>query len=290
MVSNDLYFTFFQVKHSDIKLDTPSEASSPFTSSLQPSAKNFVVAKKWKDTDRDQKDLTLLVTDMIANDLLPLSFVESTSFRAVMKRAQPAFSLPSRKHLSNTLIPQRADSVQTSVRTLLKDAKDLALALDLWSSRDMRSFIGITCHFILDFSMRSAMLGCHRFTGSHTAENIHHAFSETVSSYDINSKISTIVTDNASNMVSAFSMPGFDTSEDTNDNDTEDNTAVPATITDELDFLPPKQSPKVYPATLTLSSWLLKMDWIIWGSLRQPLLKPAKSSPLCKNPPLHQNN
>jgi hypothetical protein len=55
------------------------------------------------------------------------------------------------------------------------------------------------------------MLACKRFKGRHTAENIRHEYEEMVSSYEIGNKITTIVTDNASNMTKAFnfSLPGY---------------------------------------------------------------------------------
>ena len=98
--------------------------------------------------------------------------------------------------------------------------------------------MGITAHYIIDFTMHSAMLACKRFTGSHTGENIFHMYQETMACYDI-AKISTIVTDNAANMKAAFDL--FDL-EDTSEEEDEDP-RVPVTITDELDNLPPQRNP-----------------------------------------------
>ena len=54
--------------------------------------------------------------------------------------------------------------------------------------------------------MNSVMLACKRFKGSHTAENIHQQYEESVSMFDIASKITNIVTDNASNRTKAFNF------------------------------------------------------------------------------------
>ena len=60
------------------------------------------------------------------------------------------------------------------------------------------------------------MLACRRFKGKHTADSIYEQYQETVNSYEIASKILSIVTDNASNMIRAFEgIPGFEgTSQD----------------------------------------------------------------------------
>jgi len=44
----------------------------------------------------------------------------------------------------------------------------------------MRSCIGITVHFILNYKLHNAMLACRRSEGDHIAENIVIQFEETV--------------------------------------------------------------------------------------------------------------
>jgi hypothetical protein len=72
------------------------------------------------------------------------------------------------------------------------------------------------------------MLACKRFKGRHTAENIRHEYEEMVSSYEIGHKITTIVTDNASNMIKDFnfSLPGYveDVYQTSPDDDVSDDT------------------------------------------------------------------
>ena len=54
--------------------------------------------------------------------------------------------------------------------------------------------------------MYSLMLECKRFKGRHTAENIYACYCEVTTSYD---NVITTVTDNGSNVVKAFSLPGY---------------------------------------------------------------------------------
>ena len=92
----------FQRKHAHIKLDAIP------VSQAQPSAANFmpVIQKKWKSSDAQQIQLTNSIVSLIATDLLPLSLVDSKQFRSLLHTAEPAFTMPSRKHLSTQLLPQ----------------------------------------------------------------------------------------------------------------------------------------------------------------------------------------
>lgn len=117
---------------------------------------------------------------------------------------------------------------------LLQNTSVVCVTADLWSSRQLRSFLGITAHFIVEseWSLKSVMLACSHFRGSHTAEAINDEFQKVVTSFEITSKISFIVTDSAANMVKAFSLPGFtevsneecsDSEDDCNDSFLEDD-------------------------------------------------------------------
>ena len=141
-------------------------------------------------------------------------------------RAKPktAFDKATRQHRCNY---ERTSPGQTGL------AQSVCLTIDLWSNRQMRGFIGITGHCIINWTMESVMLACKRFTGRHTAENIRQQYEETVASFDIAEKITNIVTDNASNMTKAFcfDLPGFDgaveDAESDDDGDTNDENTQP---------------------------------------------------------------
>ena len=94
----------------------------------------------------------------------------------------------------------------------------------------MTAFLGVTGHYVSDWTLKSVMLECKRVKGRHTSENIRHYYEETLACYGIADKISCVVTDNASNMVKTFvNLPGYtkmvrDTdSSDDEDGDCDDN-------------------------------------------------------------------
>ena len=70
----------------------------------------------------------------------------------------------------------------------LKKVQSVCQTMDLWSNRQMKSYIGITGHHILDYAMQSVMLDCKRFVGRHTADNIYREYHETVVSANSTSR------------------------------------------------------------------------------------------------------
>ncbi|CAB4041714.1 zinc finger BED domain-containing 4-like [Paramuricea clavata] len=114
---------------------------------------------------------------------------------------------------------------------MLKDKDSVSLTTDIWSDRVMRSFLGVTAHTnILDITtgaeeLRSFLLSCKRFSGSHTGTSIAAAFDDILEIYVINSKVEHILTDNASNMKSAFKV-NFPTEDDDDDVDDDGDDAA----------------------------------------------------------------
>lgn len=275
----------FQRNHPEIyaKLDDPAD---PKQLSMDNFTRNSTRCNKWNSTNTQQVELTNCIVAFIAHDLLPLSLVESERFRMLMATAEPKFTMPSRKYLSSVLLPQRSTSVQTRLKTKLQQVQSLCLTVDLWSSRDMRSFIGVTGHFILDHTMNSVMLACRRFKGPHTSENIFELYQETVALYDVGSKVTTIVTDNAANMVKAFILfpvEQFEDDDDGNDFGVDDCDTLPSDDTTPTkptvyEYLPPNRSP-CFAHTLQL---VIKDGLENDGQIKQFLAKVAKLVSFCR--------
>ena len=164
--------------------------------------------------------------------------VESTSFRELLNKAQPGFTMPSRKYLCTKLLPDRCATIHADIKSRLQSAPSVYLTMDFWSSRDMRSFIGVTGHFIVGFTLQSVMLTCRRFYGAHTGVAIHQSYDEIVSEFAIVDKVIAIVTDSASNMVKAFRLTGYvDTDNDEMEEEVEDLEPETINIDEESDVL-----------------------------------------------------
>ena len=155
-------------------------------------------------SDTHQEDLTAAV------DLIPYSLVNSKAFRDLLHKEDASLVIPSRKHLANRLISDKAATVRRSLIELFDSVDDICLTMDLWSSHVMGSFVGITGHFVADHRLRSVMQTCSSFKASHIAGNISAVYECAAATYGLASNVDTIVTDNSPNMANAFSLPGMD--------------------------------------------------------------------------------
>ncbi|XP_048867870.1 zinc finger BED domain-containing protein 4-like isoform X12 [Brienomyrus brachyistius] len=105
-------------------------------------------SSKWEPMDTRQVALTDSIVTYIVNGLLPLSTVENKDFIAVLQLAEPLFIMPSRRDLTQNLIPQRTTSVKYHLINQMHNAYNICLTVDLWSNRSMRSFFGMTVTLI----------------------------------------------------------------------------------------------------------------------------------------------
>ena len=97
------------------------------------------------------------------------------------------------------------DALKSELNELRKEATAVAICLDIWSSKRIRGYLGVTVHFVDKAgNLRSCVLGCPSFTGSHDAQSICELAIEVIEEYGIREKIVYIHTDNAANMIAAF--------------------------------------------------------------------------------------
>lgn len=225
--------------HPEVRVEKNLVKSTGSKSEQQTTMQSFVqTSTKYPAHHPNQKSITDALVMFIAGDLMPLSVVDSVKFRELVEKLDPKYTVPSRKHLSTKLLFNKSSAIQTDLISLMHQSRCVCLTIDLWTNRQMRSFIGITGHLIIDWAMHSVMLACKRFKGRHTAENIRQQYEETISTFELASKITNIVTDNASNMTKAFDLPGFegvidetdvasDDDSDSDDSETNDGGIVP---------------------------------------------------------------
>ena len=154
-------------------------------------------------------EITKALVSLVAGDLLPLSIVDSQYFHQLMQIADSKYQIPSRKYLSTKLLPQTSSELHKKLSSSLVKADVVCTTVDLWSNRQMRSYYGVTVHYVTDWCLQSAMLACTRFRGSHTGDAIAEEYERIIMSFQLNQKILLTVTDSASNMMKAFSLPGF---------------------------------------------------------------------------------
>ncbi|XP_025192631.1 zinc finger BED domain-containing protein 1-like [Melanaphis sacchari] len=136
---------------------------------------------------------------MIAINQMPLSFCSSSGFKQFMSIVEPNYII-----CKESAIKQRLKGFKSSVENLikkeLKDAKSVSCTSDCWSSIAQESYITVTAHFIDDqWCPKSYTLTTHKLEERHTASNLSDQLENTFNKWEINQKVTAVVTDNAKN-------------------------------------------------------------------------------------------
>ena len=79
---------------------------------------------------------------------MPLSAVESKTFKKVLHRLDSKYELPSRREVGRNLLPALYDREVERVRKELEMTNLVALTTDLWTLRQTKGYITVTAHFI----------------------------------------------------------------------------------------------------------------------------------------------
>lgn len=83
----------------------------------------------------------------------------------------PGYKLPTRKTLSNTLIPYYYTEVFQTALADIKEASAICLCTDAWTSSATQSYIAVTAHF-KNTELQSILLGCINYDERRTSENL----------------------------------------------------------------------------------------------------------------------
>lgn len=143
------------------------------------------------------------VVKMIVQDYQPLSVVADRGFRNLVYELSPNYQLPSRKTLSEKLLPETYALTKEKLRGKLQNANFISITSDYWKGINDRTFLSLTAHYIYNNKFNSTNLATKEVTISHTSTNTAAAITEICNDYQILHKIVTVVTDNAANMKKA---------------------------------------------------------------------------------------
>lgn len=186
---------------------TPIPTPPLFSSSLklsQASVDSFVQVVKPVALSRS-KAIDAQLLKMICKEFQPFSLVENPEFITFVNMLCPGYSLPSRKTLSRSLLPQTYNNLVEEIKIKLKSAYAVSITTDGWTSINNQSFLAITAHYIDASSsiLCSNLLGCIEFNETRTASNLGAFLFQECKRWEIEQKITAAVTDNAPNIVAA---------------------------------------------------------------------------------------
>ena len=128
---------YSDVKKQTKQKDESSSASKECNSSNSKSIKECLSGyEKYNNDSPRAKELTKAVGYFIAKDLMPTSVVQGGGFRKLLEKLEPRYQLPSRKTLSERVIPSMYNSIKDSkVLPGIREAKYISLTSDCWTSR-----------------------------------------------------------------------------------------------------------------------------------------------------------
>ncbi|KAE9543931.1 hypothetical protein AGLY_001909 [Aphis glycines] len=147
-----------------------------------------------------------LVFNYILDEMLPLVTCEKKDFRNLLLRLiglNDTSILPNRTHISKQLAVKYKSYVDM-LTTQIETQNYICLTADILSSKNK----SMTCHFIEGtYERKSYVLGCQRVKRVHNYLNIMEVLTEMMEKFKIDvSKITHIVTDNASNFGKSFKI------------------------------------------------------------------------------------
>ena len=85
----------------------------------------------------------------------------------------PRYTMPSRKYLSKTVIPDKYEKAKDNLSRELNAAKSLAFTTDSWTSRATNSYVTMPVHIpTKDWTQRCYILDTVEYNDSYTADNL----------------------------------------------------------------------------------------------------------------------
>ncbi|XP_061880880.1 zinc finger BED domain-containing protein 4-like [Entelurus aequoreus] len=191
----------------------------------QPSISQFLDNRvgHYSMTHPQQKAITnAILSDLIIDCNLPLSIVENKSFRHFLTVLDSKYTPVCRRTLTSKT-ENLTEERRSKLKTQLSHTDHVSVTVDIWSDRKMRGFLGVTVHWMDKeaerIQLKSNLLACERFKGSHTAERICDKFEAICDEYNIKAKLDYIISDNAANMRKAFTVCFPSEQEDDDDGD-----------------------------------------------------------------------
>ena len=144
---------------------------------------------------------------MIALDLQPFSIVEDGGFVRLIQQLEPRYKLPSRRYITQSVIPHISTGMTMVVRRMITDVDYISLTTDIWSTEISNdSLLSLTAHWITnDFEKRSCILNARPLVESHTGEYISQVFIDMLAAWEVpTDKVHLVLRDNGANMIKAI--------------------------------------------------------------------------------------
>ncbi|XP_050521556.1 E3 SUMO-protein ligase ZBED1-like [Daktulosphaira vitifoliae] len=182
------------------------------SSSSSKSRKRCRISNKCgSDSDREcnyekTEKIHQALASLIAMNQLPLSFCSSPGFFKFMAVVEPNYKICSDQAMKKRLHALKSN-VEDKIKNELQNVKRVVCTTDGWSSMAQNSYISLTAHIIDNqWLSKSFTLATKEMTERYTAVNLAEKLICIFDDWEINGKVTTVITDNAKNIVNAVQL------------------------------------------------------------------------------------
>ena len=212
---DELYREFLEKEQETTRQEQPKETGATSSGATKQISIGECIQRTqvWDINDPKSQAVHQKIVEMMALDFQPLSIVDDKGFSSLVKLLEPRYVLPSRRYMSNNVLPQVYNGIEKEVRAELSGITSLSFTTAIWFTGDSNhSMISLTAHWVAErFTLKSAILHVQSFPQSHTGSNICAMFALMFQKWSIDREaVHLVLRDNASNMVKAMKEGGYD--------------------------------------------------------------------------------
>ena len=123
----------------------------------------------------------------------------------MMKKVNPQFQPPCYQTIKQCLGLGYQTAKELMKNMLNSTCDNASITTDLWTSCAQNGYIGITLHYLTEqMELRDILVCVEPIKYSHTGSNIYKTIQIKLNEFNLTNKITTVITDNGSNMVKAI--------------------------------------------------------------------------------------
>ncbi|CAF1069647.1 unnamed protein product [Brachionus calyciflorus] len=164
----------------------------------------------FKNSDSNKKKIKLDVdqklVEWIIDDLQPLKVGEAPKFIEFVNALDPSYKIPCLSKIEYLIDNYFEKSLQSIKEKIQQIKNKFHVTTDIWTSSPGDPYISVTLHFIDNQNkLKHLLLDMRHFPGVHDYITISDMLDKIFKDYGIKHKIYSITSDNASNMIKAFS-------------------------------------------------------------------------------------
>ena len=169
----------------------PDELKQNSPATLQPTLqqtfnRNEDTSKSLPLPSKRSEEITRSIAEYIIHDMCPISTVEGVGFRRLINSMELRYTIPSRKHFTETVFLKMYDVAKSNLQSEINQIENIAITHDMWTSANTESYDTTTCHYITDtWEMKGVVLETKKMDGHHSSENISHELESTRKAWNL---------------------------------------------------------------------------------------------------------